>query len=788
MLRTLKQPLPVAGVQLPSADELDLRNNAKVQPLPAASVAADTTAAKRSSAAIDATRAETVQRMTAPQGIPAAELDARRMGPLAAATTSPGATSAAKSNLIEFNTAPDKPTLNASTSRGAAGPTVTQMNQPGIDLRNAQYAERAAYEAAQARAANPRSMTVKELFSRGQGPAVATNPMKFAPAVPQSAANAAANAAASAPPAAAAPASVPPAATGVGAAARQGVSAAGNLLRNNGAAIGAGAAAIPGQLNVGQVLADPRASASDVVQQQGTEFGRLASQGLGMALGGFIGSGVGPVGTAVGGAGGAALGGKAYDMFERGAKELLGVEAGTPLERLAAQDRAAAVTASNAASAPRSPNQTAATAQRTGLRLDTRSEMPAAADPRRLDMDPSRASLGASRDFTNELSGRPSGKLPGLPSDLRQGVVHKTVDAQGRVTYSGRNVGVNGDGETQMVDGTGRTLRMLNGNNNNFARSVGADGKPDGPMVAPGMTSLRGGADSGVSAALSAAAARGDMDAVRGYYAGKGESFGAGGQRGGDGGGIDQTSLLRLATSPGKVGGSWARQMLRDQMGDQTARRKQDMDMEIAMAPSRLAAQQRQMAATIFKQAGGDNARAGALAMSLGMDPKTYHDALAVQNTARASEQSVAEKFRENGKKEFQVFTDGKLDEQASGQMFDAARRLFPKIESADEGTRNAAMADAKELTGIFQKARSQDKVGFDALRFWEPKRAELSGMPDAAGGRVETLSGLGGMVTLGASNGDTTLTKNGKTVNLGRLNQRQLELLKTAQQSNWGN
>lgn len=408
-------------------------------------------------------------------------------------------------------------------------------------------------------------------------------------------------------------------------------------------------------------------------------------------------------------------------------------------------------------------------------RLDAnggRGDLPAAADPRRLDMDPSRSSLGASRDFTNELSGRPGGKMAALPSDLRQGVVHKTVDAQGRVTYSGRNVGVNGDGETQMVDGTGRNLKMLNGNNNNFARSIGADGKPDGPMVVPGMTSLRGGAggDGGVSAALSAAAARGDMDAVRGYYASRGESFAGG------------------STQPRKPEYINAYKARTEREKNAIAIRGQDQQMEIAMAPSKLAAQQRKMAADIFKQAGGDNARAAGLAMSLGMDPKAYHDALAAQNTARASDQAVAEKFRENGKKEFQVFADGKLDEQASGQMFDTARRLFPKIEDADEKTRNAAMADAKELTGIFQKARSQDKVGFDALKFWQPQRAELSGMPDARGGKAETLSGFGGMVTVGASNGDTILTKDGKKVNLGRLNQRQLELLNTAQKSNWGN
>ena len=105
------------------------------------------------------------------------------------------------------------------------------------------------------------------------------------------------------------------------------------------------------------------------------------------------------------------------------------------------------------------PAQPSAAAQMTDPARG-RPGMIASADPRRLDMDPSRQSLGASRDFTNELSGRPGGRMQNLPTDLREGVVHKTVDAQGRVTYSGRNVGQGADGMTQMVDGTGRNLKM----------------------------------------------------------------------------------------------------------------------------------------------------------------------------------------------------------------------------------------------------------------------------------------------------------------------------------------
>ncbi len=151
-------------------------------------------------------------------------------------------------------------------------------------------------------------------------------------------------------------------------------------------------------------------------------------------------------------------------------------------------------------------------------------------DPRTVNADPSRASLGTSRDFSNELNGA---KKP-LPSDLREGVIHKTVDAQGRTTYSGRNVGMNANDEVQMVDGKGQQLRMLNGRGNNYAYATDGKGNATGPTVfADGNTgtvssnggTLRAGGDSNYEA-LMAAAKRGDVTALREYYGNKGQGFG----------------------------------------------------------------------------------------------------------------------------------------------------------------------------------------------------------------------------------------------------------------------
>lgn len=152
-------------------------------------------------------------------------------------------------------------------------------------------------------------------------------------------------------------------------------------------------------------------------------------------------------------------------------------------------------------------------------------------------------------------------------------------------------------------------------------------------------------------------------------------------------------------------------------------------------------------------------------------------------------DQTVGTKARENAASEFSVVgADGKPDLGASKQAFDAVRQIFPGIDSADEATRNKFMSDAKEMHAIFQKARSQDPVGWDALKFWEAKRPALNAMPNAKGGTTEQVGALGGLVTLNAGNGDTLLKQqDGTALNLGQLNSRQRELLERAKTQGWG-
>jgi len=348
-----------------------------------------------------------------------------------------------RSNLINYNTAPEITPLNVTTSAGAApNPTAAprtsdiagRMQGAGMEsannamLRGAQ--ERAANMAveAQTRAANPSSMTTKQLFSqpayvppggvsKGPMPFAAPTPRTAGPVLSDASAQALSKISRGAPGYNATPSAVPPvvppvapivppagappvtptgappvtppvtppatpaappvsvlrgAANSVGSAASTAAGKAGEVLRgatssagstmsrmgdsmarmkydatqiakNNVGPLALAAGAIPGQMNVGEVLADSRSSGIDVATQQAYEAGRLGAQSAGATLGGYVGAGLGiptgPFALATGIAGGAFggyVGGKAYDMFKGSADKLLGNDPRTPLERLRA--------------------------------------------------------------------------------------------------------------------------------------------------------------------------------------------------------------------------------------------------------------------------------------------------------------------------------------------------------------------------------------------------------------------------------------------------------------------
>ena len=230
----------------------------------------------------------------------------------------------------------------------------------------------------------------------------------------------------------------------------------------------------------------------------------------------------------------------------------------------------------------------------------------------------------------------------------------------------------------------------------------------------------------------------------------------------------EHAQVRALASSPvGTIGRRGAMRRMAEIEQNQTTQRGQDQDME----RGRLTAQ-----STLRKN-------------EFDMNRDIRKDA----REQETHDQTVGDKAREGIAKEFVVYDTNKNGErvpnqEASTASLDALRSILPGMTSTDPKTREAALSDAKAMHGIFIRARNQDPVGWEAMKFWQPKRPALSGMPDATNGSVRQLSGLDGMLTLKAQNGDTLLRqKDGREINLGPLDARQRKLLEDAQQRGWG-
>ena len=336
------------------------------------------------------------------------------------------------------------------------------------------------------------------------------------------------------------------------------------------------------------------------------------------------------------------------------------------------------------------------------------------------------------------------------------GQVRKTVQPNGTTSYSGSNV----SGDVSMMGADGAPLAGRPGG------GVSVMGKYSGP-------GLRDGAGGDESAALMAAAQRGDTDALHSYYASKGQSFMG---VSADDFKAKQASLREAADAPklGEYGYNRYNKvkLAKDQNAIQQDHNKvlregQAQQLEIGKMSNQLS-------------------RFNAL-REHGNADRTYELA------RETHDQTIGDKRRDDIAKEFTVFTKNKAgenvpDQQASAESLGALRQIIPGLTSTDAKTREAALPDARAMHGIFAKARAQDPVGWEAMKFWQNKRPALSGMPDAEKSSVEEVSGLGGLLTLNAANGDTLLKqKDGRVLNLGVLDARQRKLLDDAQKRGWG-
>lgn len=261
----------------------------------------------------------------------------------------------------------------------------------------------------------------------------------------------------------------------------EGVGTAGKIAGRASAAIAPAIEAV----DVAKVAQDPRASGIDVATQAAQGTGRVAGALAGAGAGAAAGSALLPgVGTAAGALLGGYLGYQGADKAIEAGRRAVGTDPAAPADRAAWQagsGGSASAATSSSPSAPREPRSAIApitpSAAGAGRGFDT-SAREAGGTPVPYVRGSAEEQVGGSasgRDVTRDLN-----KVPEkLPSDMREGVVVKTVDpSTGRTTYSGRNVGTNADGLTQMVDGAGKDLGMIGRPKGNFVQANDANGRP----------------------------------------------------------------------------------------------------------------------------------------------------------------------------------------------------------------------------------------------------------------------------------------------------------------------
>jgi len=236
-----------------------------------------------------------------------------------------------------------------------------------------------------------------------------------------------------------------------------------------GATGGAVLSAVPEVISTAQVAQDPNATGIDVGTQAAEGGGRVAAAIAGAGKGAAIGSSLGRVGMVVGGLAGGALGYYGADKAIQYGRSLIGTDPTSPVDRI--QAPVAPVAAAPAGAVP--PRiEGRGNGQRMGMQ-----------DP---------------RIVTPQLQAAPQ-------PQAALGEVSGQVTRDGN-SYSGGNV----SGLVNFVDKNGNARPSGGG----FVAGTG-----DGTFTYGG-SSNRSNLDGQVNAALDAAAARGDTEALRQYYGG----------------------------------------------------------------------------------------------------------------------------------------------------------------------------------------------------------------------------------------------------------------------------
>lgn len=583
----------------------------------------------------------------------------------------------------------------------APAPNLTAMNQPGVDSRNAQFAERSAYEAQAAREANPRSMTTKELFSRGDGSVRGSSPLRFNP--PGMGPNGVVQTAN-------APRSMTRAEL---------FNQPKSSIPNNPAGplkLPTPVAAEPtGRVAKGLAWVDDAMSAAAKSKFVAPVLGALRS----------------PLGQAVGKLGGVG----AQLALHHG-------NAGAPTlddERVAAMGRPYDPDW-QPRSKPYTPRPDSVTPW--GNELRRNSPMAGVNGPT--------APARGTEDFTKALSTVPDQ----LPAGLRDGMVYKTKDAKGNVTYSGRNV--SGDVSGRMLNGDGTSAGPMRGSLRSAAGapSFGPNGSyavdnnaPTGAAKQAQIdATLRNPDGSTWSARDNAVMAANLRDGVDPY---RGTSRAA----------PEEERIPAI----GEFGHNKA-------LANQTLRRGQD----IQSADNRY---------------GHDLSAATARANTWFQMQKDLRD-FGVARYDKGIEQ--ASKFSEQARGAFKnrfdtVDEDGKLvarPDREAAAYDEAVRQSGGRWDQLDPAQRAQYLNDAFDHVKLLSSARDHQNNSIWQAVGLANKDAAHGGMPSAADMQGAKLTELGfgsGATTMNAGRGDYKLTlKNGQVMHFGRgdLSQAQLKRL----------
>jgi hypothetical protein len=179
-----------------------------------------------------------------------------------------------------------------------------------------------------------------------------------------------------------------------------------------------------------------------------------------------------------------------------------------------------------------------------------------------------------------------------------------------------------------------------------------------------------------------------------------------------------------------------------------------------------------------------DSTRAGQMATARSKQQELAYnrqrDALKDSRDAEQHSQTVGHNADSNARKDTQVFgPDDKVNEGMSAARYDVANQLFPGYGQMDEASRKAINPDVKEMLGIFDRTYENKQMGFSKLNPLDPRDPKRSAMPNFQGGTLKKQGPEGYLTPGGEMGGHYVTDAEGNDIPLGKLNERQIELVK---------